>query len=150
MFNFKVLKSLILGVPLALIVQHFYWKKVVFESVYGNVLSIQCIFYCTVLAFIFCVVEVYVIKYNHPNERIPISIVWVLCSVGKYLSAYKQVEKLLPDPELYESAFQSFDYLFLMLYGISLIVIYVVIQVSYLIVSEIKDWRKNRIDRGWH
>lgn len=146
----RVLKSLVLGIPLALIVQHYYWKKVVFETVYGNLLSSQCILSCTALAFIFCVVEVYVVKYNRANERIPISIVWVLCSVAKYLSAHKQVEKLLPDPELYDSAFQGFSYLFLMSYGIFLIVIYVVIQVSYLIIGEIKDWRKNSVRKGWH
>ena len=145
----RVLKSLVLGVPLALIVQYFYWKKVVFEIVYGNVLSIECIFYCIVLAFIFCVVVVYVVKYDHPNERIPISVVWVLLSVVKYLSIFKQLPPSDPDPEFgdWKGELQFFD---ASLYGGCLLVIYAVMQLSYLIVGEIKDWRKNSVKKGWH
>ncbi|MCM1235811.1 MAG: hypothetical protein NC489_37440, partial [Ruminococcus flavefaciens] len=163
----KVLKSLLLGIPLALLVQHFYWKKLL-AFTYGDASLIQCIFYCIVLALVFCVVEVYVAKYDHPNERIPISVVWVLLSVVKYISTLRQlsnngaglaeeknldtvVECLLTRRHLLQLLYdrvgfaEGKNFNALLFYGAAyLIGIYIVIQVSYLIIGEVKGLKREQ------
>lgn len=161
MFHLKVLKSLVLGVPLALLVQHYYWKKLL-AFMYGDVSFIQFIFCCIVLPLVFCVIEIYIVQYKHQNERIPISVFWGLLSVVKYFSTLRQLSnngadlageknldavvkwimQLLND-RVGLARGKSFDTL--LFYGAAyLIVIYIVMQMSYLIIGEVKGLKREQ------
>lgn len=150
----KVLKSLLLGM-LTILIQHFYWKKVLYEclSPYGkNGLTMQCFIYCTMLILVFCVMEGYLILYKDYNwkERLPLDLIWVICIILYYSYAHQMVDKYVRLPlEEDENWFYDWDtaddlygYTGISVYGIYLLISYVVMRVGFIYIKEIKKWKK--------
>ncbi|MCM1235812.1 MAG: hypothetical protein NC489_37445 [Ruminococcus flavefaciens] len=135
MSTMKVLKSLVLGMPLAIFVQHCFLEKIIYTDMFSIGFKISC----TMLILVFCVLEEYLVFYKNYNwkEKLALDIIWTVCTIFSFVYALRKNPYIDPFLTVY-------------VYGVYLFGLYVLMRIVFICIKEIKKMEKNSVKKGWH